>query len=161
MHSLKKPREVCHLHAVQAALEQRAKRQHPATLFAHGDDDLVHAKLLDGLLQRSAARDDAAARNKRFLLLLERVKTNQPQTRRRGGRQRSFDQFRFDTRPEHQDPVRKHSGEQRQHERVSNEQQPAESAEEGDSDILLKQTAAGESVGDNVRERDADGWSKE
>ncbi len=52
MHAFEKSRQVGNLNAAEAAVQQGAQRKHAATLFAHGDDDLVDAKVLHRFFQR-------------------------------------------------------------------------------------------------------------
>ena len=121
MHALEVACKIGHLYAVQAALQERAQRQHAASLVPDGDNDFIDAKVLDGVLQRLASRNDTPPGNEDPLLLFERMKSHQVHARWSGGCERSFDEPRFGAGAEHHDSVRKNPADQRKDDRMAKE----------------------------------------
>ena len=68
-------------------------------------------------------------------------------------RQRSFDQPRFGSGAEHQHPVRRDRADERQDNRVADQQQPAKREQDDDIDVLLELFAAGQHLRHHVGER--------
>ncbi len=156
VHALEIALEVGHLHAVQAALEQRAQRQHPTSLLAHGDDDLVDAELPHHVVERSAARHHASRRHDILLRLLERVEADQPQAQRIGRRQRRLDQPRFGSGPQDEDAMRHQMRHQRQDDHVPHQQQAEQREDDRGDPVVAQHVDAGHPVRDEKCERNAD-----
>src|SRR5262249_23715527 len=135
--TLEEAREIGDLHPVQTAVEQRSKRQNPATLLMHCHDNLVYPELPDGLLERARLRDDTLWSNYDFLHLVEREEADELACRIRR-RERRLHQTGFRPGPEHQNAMRAHVSDEREHDHMPQKKEAAEGEYRCEGEILFE-----------------------